>query len=114
MNEKKFKVGDAVVSPSWLRRAPQYGVVVWVGKRWFTVSFDGSTPSLRDRWDAFTGAKDSNCNAPRIMLVEDYEAQLREAKASEALFDAGIRLERESKLTAVAVLAAIKPLLVTP
>lgn len=114
MSEKKFKVGDVVVSPSWLRRAPQHGVVAWVGKRWFTVSFDGREPSTRDRWDAFTGVKDSNCDAPRIMLVEEYEAREREDAARNALFAVGLRLERGSDLTAVAVLAAIKPLLEAP
>ena len=111
MNEKKFKVGDAVVLPPHLRCAARHGVVAWVGKRWFTVSFDGRTPSTRDRWDAFTGEKDSNYSSPCIMLVERYEAQCREVKAREALFDVGVRVEHGSKLTCVAVLAAIKPLL---
>jgi hypothetical protein len=111
VNEKKFKVGDAVVLPPRHRDAPRYGVVAWVGKRWLKVSFNWHMPDTCDRWDAFTGKKDSNYSSPCIMLVGEYEAQCREVKAREALFDVGVRVEHGSKLTCVAVLAAIKPLL---
>lgn len=112
--EKKFKVGDAVVDPGSLydhRSKPKHGIVHSVARRWLKVNFNGYV-SDSERWDAFTGKLDSEYTRQHLLTVAEFE-ELEAACAARAKLSAvGVTVDERvsGHLHVIEVWAALEPL----